>query len=45
MVKRAAPIAGTARNVIHDCLFTETLVEAITSDPGFNKGFYTSSSK
>ena len=43
MVKRAAPIAGTARNTIHDSLFTETLVEAITSDPGFNKGFYASS--
>src|SRR6202521_1670904 len=43
MVKRAAPIAGTARNTIHDFLFTETLVEAITSDPGFNKGFYASS--
>ena len=40
MVKRAAPIAGTARNTVHDFLFTETLVEAITSDPGFNKGFY-----
>src|SRR6201993_2440239 len=45
MVKRAAPIAGTARNTIHDFLFTETLVEAITSDPAFNKGFYTSSSE
>jgi homoserine O-acetyltransferase len=43
MVKRAAPIAGTAKNTVHDCLFTETLVEAITSDPGFNKGFYASS--
>jgi homoserine O-acetyltransferase len=43
MVRRAAPIAGTARNTIHDFLFTETLVEAITSDPGFNKGFYKSS--
>jgi homoserine O-acetyltransferase len=42
MVQRAAPIAGTAKNTIHDCLFTETLVEAITSDPGFNKGFYAS---
>jgi homoserine O-acetyltransferase len=42
MVKRAAPIAGTAKNTMHDFLFTETLVEAITSDPGFNKGFYTS---
>jgi homoserine acetyltransferase len=37
---RAAPIAGTAKNTIHDFLFTETLVDAITSDPGFNKGFY-----
>jgi homoserine O-acetyltransferase/O-succinyltransferase len=43
MVKRAAPIAGTARNTIHDSLFTETLVEAITSGPRFNKGFYQSS--
>lgn len=43
MVKRAAPIAGTAKNTIHDFLFTETLVDAITSDPGFNKGFYGSS--
>src|SRR5450631_1839520 len=43
MVKRAAPVAGTARNTIHDSLFTETLVEAITSDPGFNRGFYASS--
>jgi homoserine O-acetyltransferase/O-succinyltransferase len=42
MVKRAAPIAGTARNTVHDFLFTETLVEAITSDPGFNGGFYRS---
>src|SRR5271168_1819548 len=45
MVKRAAPIAGTARNTMHDFLFTETLVEAITSDHGFNKGFYTSSAE
>jgi homoserine O-acetyltransferase len=43
MVKRAAPVASTARNTLHDFLFTETLVEAITSDPGFNKGFYNSS--
>jgi homoserine O-acetyltransferase len=45
MVKRAAPIAGTAKNTIHDFLFTETLAEAITSDPGFNKGFYASSAE
>ena len=42
MVKRAAPIAGTAKNTDHDFLFTETLVDAIT-DPGFNGGFYASS--
>src|SRR5918997_309690 len=42
MVKRAAPIAGTARNTVHDALFAETLMEAITSDPGFAKGFYKS---
>ena len=45
MVKRAAPIAGTARNTIHDFLFTETLIEAITSDPGFKQGFYSSSAE
>ena len=42
MVKRAAPIAGTAKNTVHDFLFTETLCEAITSDPGFNGGWYAS---
>jgi homoserine O-acetyltransferase/O-succinyltransferase len=42
MVKRAAPIAGTARNTLHDFLFAETLAEAITSDPGYAKGFYRS---
>ncbi|MDA9436338.1 alpha/beta fold hydrolase [Bradyrhizobium sp. CCBAU 51627] len=39
-VKRAAPIAGTARNTEHDFLFAETLNEAITSDPGFREGRY-----
>jgi homoserine O-acetyltransferase/O-succinyltransferase len=43
MVKRAAAIAGTATATSHFCLFIETLVEAITSDPGFNKGFYAAS--
>src|SRR6201998_2198273 len=41
-VKRAAPIAGTARNTEHDFVFAETLSEAITSDPGFNGGKYRS---
>lgn len=40
MVLRAAPLAGTAKNTDHDFLFTETLIEAITSDPGFNGGWY-----
>ncbi len=39
-VKRAAPIAGTAQNTPHDFLFTRTLMEAITSDPGFANGHY-----
>lgn len=42
MVKRAAPIAGTAKNTIHDFLFTQTLIDAITSDPGWNLGEYRS---
>ncbi|CAN5774251.1 alpha/beta fold hydrolase [soil metagenome] len=42
MVERAAPIAGTAKNTAHDFLFTETLVDAITSDPGFANGWYES---
>ncbi|MEI3614242.1 alpha/beta fold hydrolase [Pseudogracilibacillus sp. SO30301A] len=42
IVKRAAPIAGTAKNTPHDFLFTETLLEAITSDPGWNGGNYRS---
>ena len=41
-VRRAAPIAGTAQNTDHDFLFTRTLAEAITTDPGFAGGEYTS---
>lgn len=41
-VKRAAPIAGTAKNTGYCFLLAETLVEAITSDPGFNGGNYKS---
>jgi homoserine O-acetyltransferase len=43
MVRRAAPIAGTAKNTDHDFLFTETLVEAITSDPAYRDGGYAES--
>lgn len=43
MVKRAAAIAGTAKNTEHDCLFAETLVDAITTDPGFKAGNYSDS--
>lgn len=41
-VKRAAPIAGTAKNTPHDFLFGRTLNEAIQSDPGWNGGEYKS---
>ncbi len=41
MVKRAAPLAGTAKNTPHDFLFVETLTEAITSDPAWHAGWYT----
>ncbi len=41
-VLRAAPIAGTARNTPHDFLFTQSLMDAITSDPGWHGGEHTS---
>ncbi|MGP9723624.1 alpha/beta fold hydrolase [Corynebacterium sp. AOP40-9SA-29] len=41
-VHRAAAIAGTAKNTPHDFLFTQTLNEAILSDPGFAAGEYSS---
>ncbi|GAA4916155.1 homoserine O-acetyltransferase [Actinomycetospora succinea] len=44
-VKRAAPIAGTAQNTDHDFLFTRTLTDAITSDPGFAGGEYASNAE
>ncbi len=40
MVKRAAPIAGFAKNTDHDFLYTQTLMDAITSDPGWAGGWY-----
>lgn len=43
MVARAAPIAATARISLHQQIFVETLKEAITSDPRWNGGWYSSS--
>ncbi len=42
MVLRAAPIAGYAKNTDHDLLYGQTLCEALTSDPGWNGGWYQS---
>jgi len=42
MVRRAAPIAGYARNTDHDFLYVRTLMDAITSDPGHAGGWYRS---
>jgi len=38
MVKRAAPIAGTARNTLHNFLFIETFMLALTDDPAWSHG-------
>ena len=40
MVKRAAPLAGTARATDHCALFADTLAEALRSDPAFAGGWY-----
>jgi homoserine O-acetyltransferase len=40
MVARAAPIAGTARTTDHTKLFAQSLIDAITSDPGWAHGWY-----
>ncbi len=42
MVGRAAMIAGTAQNTPHDFLYTASLMEQITSDPGWQGGEYAS---
>lgn len=42
MVKRAAAIAGTARNTDHDFLYTQSLMDALTSDPNWAGGEYSS---
>ncbi|MXX98501.1 MAG: alpha/beta fold hydrolase [Gammaproteobacteria bacterium] len=40
MVRRAAPIAGTARTTPHDTLYVDTFCEALKSDPVWNNGDY-----
>ena len=42
IVKRAAPIAGTARCTPHNALYVDVFSEALKSDPAFNEGAYTS---
>ena len=42
IVKRAAPIAGTAKCTPHNSLYVDVFSEALTSDPEFNAGAYTS---
>jgi homoserine O-acetyltransferase/O-succinyltransferase len=39
-VRRAAAIAGTARNTPHDFIFAEALCDAIRSDPAWAGGWY-----
>lgn len=39
-VKRAAPIAGTARATPHNKLLVQTFKDAITSDPNWDEGWY-----
>jgi homoserine O-acetyltransferase/O-succinyltransferase len=40
MVKRAAPIAGTAKSTDHFRVYLDTMADTITSDPAFNGGNY-----
>jgi len=42
MVKRAAPIAGTAKCTAHDDLYVNVFSDALQSDPNFNAGNYES---
>ena len=44
MVKRIAPVAGTAKCTPHDFLYTNVVSDAIKSDPAWNNGFYADSS-
>ena len=44
MVRRAAPIAGTARNTPHDFIYGAMVGDTIKSDPAWNGGWYRDSS-
>jgi homoserine O-acetyltransferase len=44
MVRRAAPIAGTAKTTDHDFLFADAVRDTLLSDPKFNGGAYAASS-
>lgn len=39
-MRKAATIAGYAKNSEHDFIFTQTLMDTISSDPHFKDGFY-----
>ncbi len=40
MVKRAAPVAGTAKCTVHDALYVDVFNEALKSDPEWRDGNY-----
>ncbi len=40
MVKRAAPIAGTAKVTPHNFLFTQAMMDSISSDSAWDNGWY-----
>ena len=44
-VQRAAPLAGTARSYEHCRIFSQTLVDALVSDPGWAGGAYADSAE
>ena len=45
MVKRAAPIAGTAKCTPHNSLYVDVFSEALRSDPAYNQGAYSMSNE
>ena len=45
MVKRAAPIAGTAKNPTHSAMLVDALTEAIEMDPSYDEGYYDDASE